>query len=184
MMIKQSSFRPILYLSSTLFVKRSHAFSTSYSTQVSNPWITLPRNLIISQRQSTSVRHMTTAYSGEPGDGKLGLENISYLPIDTQLSCGLSVHIGPFDSSNDEYLIGMDLMNLIIREGKSWPFEDEFQTVDGFKGYFLSHAAFVVRANHDWNEPTTDRVVKKGDFMGYVPSCNFYFPLLQMYTRI
>ena len=91
------------------------------------------------------------------------------------MSCGLGVHIGPFDSWNDdEYLIGLDLMNLIIREGKSWPFKDEFQTIDGFKGYFLSHAAFVVRSNHDWKEPKTGREVKKGDFMGYV----YYFIII------
>jgi len=37
-------------------------------------------------------------------------------------------------------------MNLIIREGKSWPFDEEFDTIDAYRGYFLSHAAFVVRA--------------------------------------
>jgi hypothetical protein len=43
----------------------------------------------------------------------------------------------------------MGLMNLIIREGKSWPFEIEFVTVDEYRAYFLSHSAFVVRALED-----------------------------------
>jgi hypothetical protein len=43
----------------------------------------------------------------------------------------------------------MDLMNLIIREGKSWPFDIEFATLDEYRAYFLSHTAFVVRASED-----------------------------------
>jgi phosphoenolpyruvate-protein kinase (PTS system EI component) len=39
-------------------------------------------------------------------------------------------------------------MNLIIREGKSWPFEKEFETLEEYRAYFLSTTttAFVVRA--------------------------------------
>lgn len=40
-------------------------------------------------------------------------------------------------------------MNLIIREGKTWPFEQEFDTLDAYRGYFLSNAAFVVRTIED-----------------------------------
>lgn len=37
-------------------------------------------------------------------------------------------------------------MNLVIREGRTWPFENEFETKRAYRGYFLSHDAFVVRS--------------------------------------
>ena len=40
-------------------------------------------------------------------------------------------------------------MNIIIREGRTWPFEEEFNSVDEYRGYFLSHTAFVVRELDD-----------------------------------
>ena len=93
---------------------------------------------------SPSARHMTTAYGGEPGDGNTGLSALTWLPYQTTLpGTGRSVEVGPFKES--EWQDGMDLMNTIIREGKSWPFEEEFDTVDAYRGYFLSHSAFVVR---------------------------------------
>lgn len=91
-----------------------------------------------------------------------GLENIDYLPIRTTVKCGL-VEVGPFQS--EDWDIGMDLMNLIIREGKAWPFEQEFQTVDEYRGYFLSHAAFVVRALEDGIDVNGDRY-STGEVMG------------------
>jgi RimJ/RimL family protein N-acetyltransferase len=87
---------------------------------------------------------MTTAYGGEPGFGNKGLEIIPYLPIETRLKNGSKVHVAPF--SEQDWDVGMELMNLIIREGKTWPFDQEFETMDSYRGYFLSHAAFVVRA--------------------------------------
>jgi GNAT superfamily N-acetyltransferase len=39
----------------------------------------------------------------------------------------------------------MELMNMIIKEGKSWPFENESETVDAYRNYFLSHSALIVR---------------------------------------
>ena len=90
---------------------------------------------------------MTTAYTGEAGDGKKGLSGIPYLPYNTKLPDGTSVQVAPFLES--EWQAGMDLMNLIIREGRSWPFDQEFETVDSYRSYFLSHAAFVVRTCND-----------------------------------
>ena len=87
---------------------------------------------------------MTTAYDGEPGLGVDGLDEIPYLPISTQLKSGSKVEVSPF--REEEWQIGMNLMNLIIREGRAWPFENEFDSMDAYRGYFLSHAAFVVRA--------------------------------------
>jgi RimJ/RimL family protein N-acetyltransferase len=40
-------------------------------------------------------------------------------------------------------------MYLPLSQGKTWPFENEFETLERYKGYFLSHAAFVVRSLHD-----------------------------------
>ena len=88
---------------------------------------------------------MTTAYVGEPGDGKAGVSALTWLPFQSTLpGTGRLVEVGPFKVS--EWQVGMELMNLIIREGRSWPFEEEFDTIDAYRGYFLSHAAFVVRA--------------------------------------
>jgi len=96
-----------------------------------------------SSHHSIVTRHMTSAYSGEPGDGTDGLEKIDYLPIQTIIKSGL-IEVTPFQQ--EDWDVGMEHMNLIIREGQAWPFEEEFQTVDEYRGYFLSHAAFVVRA--------------------------------------
>jgi GNAT superfamily N-acetyltransferase len=36
-------------------------------------------------------------------------------------------------------------MNQVIREGRSWPFESEFESLDAYRAYFLSHAALCVK---------------------------------------
>ena len=86
---------------------------------------------------------MTSAYSGEPGTGIIGLENIDYISYKTILKTGYSIEISSF--KEEEWPIIIDLMNLIIREGKTWLFNHEFNTMDAYRGYFLSHTAFVVR---------------------------------------
>ncbi|CAM9873994.1 unnamed protein product, partial [Hapterophycus canaliculatus] len=43
-----------------------------------------------------------------------------------------------------EHAAGQRLLNGVIEEGLSWPFE-ETMDMDAFRAYFLSHAAFVVR---------------------------------------
>jgi GNAT superfamily N-acetyltransferase len=74
-----------------------------------------------------------------------GLSGLKWIPYRTTLPGGQTVvEVGPFRES--EWEDGMHLMNLIIREGKSWPFDEEFQTLDSYRGYFLSHAALVVRS--------------------------------------
>ena len=97
---------------------------------------------------------MTSAYAGEAGDGTKGLAEISYLPYDTNLADGTPVQVGPFMET--EWETGMELMNLVIREGRSWPFDQEFETVDSYRAYFLSHAAFVVRTRRDSNKDVDD----------------------------
>jgi len=140
---------------SSLFICRKiHGFGISrVNTNISIEWNQHTRhnsNFYIPLR-------MTSAYSGEPGTGMTGLENIDYLPYKTKLKTGHGVEISPF--KEEEWPIGMDLMNLIIREGKTWPFDHEFDTMDAYRGYFLSHAAFVVRT-------TQDSSIKPGEVLG------------------
>jgi RimJ/RimL family protein N-acetyltransferase len=93
----------------------------------------------------------TTAYSGVAGDGMLGLERLSFrLPLVATLpgSEGRVVEVDAFRES--EWQAGMDLMNLVIREGKSWPYEEVFETLEDYRAYFMSHAALCVR---DLTEP-------------------------------
>ena len=106
---------------------------------------------------------MTTAYSGTAGDGTNGLASIPYLHFSASLKTGRRVQVAPFRPAEDQQ--GMDLMNLIIREGKSWPFIDEFETLDAYQSYFLSHTALCVRAL----EPDVDKDGNSsaaGDFLG------------------
>ncbi|KNC76636.1 hypothetical protein SARC_10871 [Sphaeroforma arctica JP610] len=87
---------------------------------------------------------MTTAYGGTvPGDGRIGAELLPYLPLRQTLKDGTAVELDFF--REDEYEQGFTLMNQIIVEGQSWPFMHAYDSVDAFRCYFLSHAAFVVR---------------------------------------
>lgn len=164
MILTRPFFQPIFFSSSHRFnVKRIATIATLRRYEdffVGN----LPRatsscyNTII-----TTVRPMTTAYSGNPGTGVAGLDQISYLPIESRIKNGSKVQISPF--LEQDWPIGMELMNLIIREGKTWPFDQEFETMDSYRGYFLSHAAFVVRAM----EPGVDSQgaeYESGEIMG------------------
>lgn len=116
-------------------------------------------------RHDTILRRpMTTAYSGDPGFGVLGLDQIPYLPIETRIKNGTRVQISPF--LQQDWPIGMDLMNLIIREGKTWPFEKEFETLDAYRGYFLSHAAFVVKSMEPGIDSQGVVAYESGEIMG------------------
>ncbi|CAM9176679.1 unnamed protein product [Ectocarpus sp. 4 AP-2014] len=75
---------------------------------------------------------------------------LRYLPIRTKLPDGTQVEVDHFRTS--EHAAGHRLLNGVIEEasdercsGLSWPFE-EAMDMDAFRAYFLSHAAFVVRA--------------------------------------
>ena len=46
-------------------------------------------------------------------------------------------------STHEERLVAMEMMNLEIESGLSWPFEEEFTDFASFSRYFLSHSAFV-----------------------------------------
>ena len=44
-----------------------------------------------------------------------------------------------------EWEQGRKLMNDVISEGKTWPFEALYNDTTSYRSYFLSHSAFVVR---------------------------------------
>jgi GNAT superfamily N-acetyltransferase len=130
----------------------------------------LPRS--IGKEQS---RLLTTAYSGIPSDGTLGIsEKLPWIPYKSTLilPSGIKdghrnkrlVEVGPFENEI-EWQKGMNLMNIIIQEGRAWPFEDKFTTIESYRGYFLSHTAFVVRALEDGID-SNGHLSDAGDFMG------------------
>ncbi|KAJ8611797.1 hypothetical protein CTAYLR_007735 [Chrysophaeum taylorii] len=86
----------------------------------------------------------TTAYGGNPGDGQLGVVEAGIRTVHARLRDGTAVEVDTFSSF--DIARGMELMNLVIREGKAWPFEEELDE-KGYRAYFLTHAAFVVRRN-------------------------------------
>ena len=123
-------------------------------------------------------RSMTTAYQGIPGDGKHNSHLISDLiPFQATLLDGRRVEVDYFRNHDEddieedslitsEYYAGMALMNLIIREGRSWPFDQEFESVDEWRGYFLSHTAFVVRAISNGMDASKRNSSSKGEILG------------------
>ncbi|KAL7539770.1 hypothetical protein ACHAXR_009581 [Thalassiosira sp. AJA248-18] len=106
----------------------------------------------VSASNNASHRTFTTAYQGTPSDGKHNQHLLTHLiPYQSSLKDGRRVEVdffrhSPTDIEDDEWFAGMALMNLVIREGRSWPFEEDFGSVEAWRGYFLSHTAFVVRA--------------------------------------
>lgn len=83
--------------------------------------------------------------AGSPADT---LAKCPYLPISTlvKLASGTEaeVELSVFSEQSD-YEQGMELMNEVIVEGKTWPFDAVFESMESYKGYFHSHAAFAVK---------------------------------------
>eukprot|EP00578_Thalassiosira_sp_NH16_P015449 CAMPEP_0181124920 /NCGR_PEP_ID=MMETSP1071-20121207/26762_1 /TAXON_ID=35127 /ORGANISM="Thalassiosira sp., Strain NH16" /LENGTH=247 /DNA_ID=CAMNT_0023210305 /DNA_START=164 /DNA_END=907 /DNA_ORIENTATION=- len=117
-------------------------------------------------------RSFTTAYQGMPGDGKHNHRLLTHIiPHKTTLKDGRHVEVdffrhSPTDTEEDEYFAGMALMNLVIREGRSWPFEEEFTSVEDWSGYFLSHTAFVVRALDNGMDAARRNSSSQGEILG------------------
>lgn len=97
---------------------------------------------------STSRLLSVSAYSGIPSDGKDGTEILD-LPLRAKLPKSVGsfriVEVDTFQTPG-QIEAGHRLMNDVIIEGKAWPFEPIFDTEEEFRGYFLSHAAFVVKS--------------------------------------
>jgi RimJ/RimL family protein N-acetyltransferase len=111
----------------------------------------------------TTRMFSVSAYSGIPSDGKAGTEKLP-LPLFARIpvpnnqiysNCDSTYRLVQIDTfqTSEEIETGRRLMNHVILEGKSWPFETIFETDESYRGYFLSHAAFVVRSV-DNNEDT------------------------------
>jgi RimJ/RimL family protein N-acetyltransferase len=128
---------------------------TSYSSTVAA--FSSPPTSAIFPLKSTRL-FSVSAYSGIPSDGKAGtcrwpLPLLARLPINNSKSNDgwRDVEVGTFETP-EEIEMGRQLMNDVILEGKSWPFEPIFETEETYRGYFLSHAAFVVRDTDNNNQ--------------------------------
>lgn len=95
--------------------------------------------------------------------GTLGVETLTYLPLLAVLGGTRRVEVDTI--RQDEWEPCRRTMNAIIDEGQSWPFVQEFKTMDSFRGYFLSHSAFVVRATESGVD-SDGAASAKGDLMG------------------
>jgi hypothetical protein len=73
------------------------------------------------------------------------------LPKYTMLPCGKRVEIDLLDFGGEEEVVARDLLNLVIDEGLSWPFEKAL-TEDEFRNYF--QIGFVVRDVEKQQEET------------------------------
>lgn len=121
---------------------------------------------------NTAFRPFTSAYQGTPSDGKHNHQLLTHLiPYQSTLKDGRRVEVdffrhSPTDIEEDEWYVGMALMNLVIREGRSWPFEAEFTSVDDWRAYFLSHTAFVVRALDNGMDAARRNSSSPGEILG------------------
>lgn len=94
---------------------------------------------------------MASCYGGAGNKGPSGNESTlaccPYLPVSRTVhvnGADVEVILTVFNTAED-YEQGFELMNDVIIEGKTWPFLDVFETMDAYKGYFHSHAAFAVK---------------------------------------
>lgn len=146
--------------------------STRFITRNRNQHVTAIASLTDSYAYSPQHRHFTTAYTGTPSDGKLHFDKLKHLiPYQSNLKDGRRVQVDYFKSSPHqieecEWFAGMALMNLVIREGKSWPFEQDFASVDDYRSYFLSHTAFVVRALDNGMDSAKRNSSSSGEILG------------------
>ena len=97
------------------------------------------------------LESMATCYGGNvSADGNFGDLNVSsccsYLPLKTIVTCNgesVEIQLTSFDGP-DEFEQGFKLMNDVIVEGKSWPFNGPYETIEEYRAYFHSHASFAV----------------------------------------
>lgn len=90
---------------------------------------------------------MTSAYGataiGPNSTGDAYIKHLPYLPMTEKLRNGSIVTIDLIRSESDVKRIE-NLLNIVIEEGMSWPFEEPLSS-EQFRNYFLSHAALVAR---------------------------------------
>lgn len=91
---------------------------------------------------------MTSAYE-TPSDrsdslGDEYVKNFAYLPWQEDLPNGRKVSISALTSEQDVEKV-KHLLNEVIKEGMSWPFEEPLSD-SAFRNYFLAHTALVARS--------------------------------------
>lgn len=160
------------------FLRHQHVHTSEQSYP---PCSLRPTHAIVSNRSTViesiqsavkSNRKFTTAYQGTPSDGKKDHHLLAdVIPYQSTLKDGRRVEVdffrhSPTDIEEDEWFAGMALMNLVIREGRSWPFEEEFKDVESWRGYFLSHTAFVVRALDNGMDAAKRNSSSQGEILG------------------
>lgn len=130
---------------------------------------------------------MTTAYgSGSTtvqGLGKGYAHLLPWIPARTQLRDGRSVKIDFLQTAGDvENVRG--LLNMCIEEGYSWPFDQALSDKD-FRGYFLGHAAIVLRADVNGSEEIVGAFYCKPNFPGRCSHfCNGGFITSPLWRRL
>lgn len=91
---------------------------------------------------------MSSAYGDEiPGpeaDGSELRRQLDYIPVEKTVKDGLRVTIDYIRDESDVEATKR-LMNDVIEEGMSWPFDKPLSDVQ-FRNYFLAHSAFVARS--------------------------------------
>lgn len=94
---------------------------------------------------------MASCYGNSSSTTSLTSEQIlsicSYLPFEQTICTanGQAALILTTFTEPSDFEQGFELMNEVIVEGKTWPFLNVFETMDAYKGYFHSHAAFAVK---------------------------------------
>jgi GNAT superfamily N-acetyltransferase len=70
-----------------------------------------------------------------------------YLPLERTITTptGTVATVLTTFTEQTDFEQGFELMNDVIIEGKTWPFDKVFETMESYKGYFHSHAAFAVK---------------------------------------
>lgn len=97
---------------------------------------------------------MASCYGNSGGSTSLSSAQIhsicSYLPLENTIATpdgSVEIVLTTFTTETD-FEQGFELMNEVIVEGKTWPFDKVFDTMEAYKGYFHSHAAFAVKFKH------------------------------------
>lgn len=161
--------------------RRIHSHSSASSWSVHGRFI--PTATTTTTATNTR-RFSVSAYSGIPSDGTSGTEVLSLpliarLPNPTSTTGGSLVKVDVFRTP-EEVETGRRLMNGVIVEGKSWPFEEIFETTESFQGYFMSHAAFCVRpvlvANNDDDDDVNDNNTNTNDNADNILGCFYIKP--------
>jgi ribosomal protein S18 acetylase RimI-like enzyme len=106
-----------------------------------------------------------TSFGSAPSGNEATLQRCPYLPLSLPFNEPAEVELTVF-STDSEYEQGMQLMNDVIVEGKSWPYLEVYETMEAYKGYFHSHSSFLVRFKDQTNKEILGCFYIKPNFPG------------------